>query len=168
MAQIEQLPDLAAIRPFLPLLGHAEFTLYDGNKPEHSRWLITKIDRLFYCGAQFFGAVGEQGEPIGIISVLIEPRPADLCGGWQSAEITQLAVAPERQKQGIGSQLLLQLEAALRGQQVYCVYLSTYPADFDVIAFYGKNGFMPTGIVPDVYGPGLEGKLYLRKVLANQ
>ena len=37
--------------------------------------------------------------------------------------------------------------------------------EYDVIAFYGKNGFIPVGILPDVYGPKNEGMLYMRKVI---
>lgn len=162
---IEALNDWAAIEPFLPLIGYAEFTAYNHQCSEHQQWLMTKIQRQLFCGAQFFGARDQAGTPAGAISVWLETRPSDLCGGWQSAEIQQVAVSPQQQRHGLGSQLLRTVEHWLAGQNVYCLYLATYPADFDVIAFYGKNGYLPSGCLPDVYGPSLEGKLFLRKVL---
>jgi ribosomal protein S18 acetylase RimI-like enzyme len=165
---VKVLHQLDDIEPFLPLLGHAEFSLFALENDAHRHWLLNKIDRLLYCGAQYFGIFSTHGKPLGIASVLVEPRPADLCGGWQSAEIMQIAVVETERKQGLGSYLLQAIEAHVRELRVSCLYLHTYPADFDVIAFYGKNGFMPTGLVPDFYGPGLEGKLYLRKVLAYE
>ncbi|CAH1056056.1 hypothetical protein PAECIP111894_02209 [Paenibacillus pseudetheri] len=41
----------------------------------------------------------------------------------------------------------------------------TYAEVYDVIAFYGKNGFVPVGTIPDVFGPGAEGNTILRKIL---
>ncbi|XZG69702.1 GNAT family N-acetyltransferase [Chitinibacteraceae bacterium HSL-7] len=164
---IKTLHCLDEVEPFLPLLGHAEFSLFDLANAEHRQWLTTKIDRLLYCGAQYFAIFDAQQQPLAVASVLVEPRPASLCDGWQSAELMQIAVREDQRKCGWGSQLLSAIEASVRSQRVSCLYLHTYPADYDVIAFYGKNGFMPTGLVPDFYGPGLEGKLYLRKVLAD-
>jgi hypothetical protein len=43
--------------------------------------------------------------------------------------------------------------------------MMTYAADYDVIAFYGKNGFIPVATIPDVFGPKAEGNAVLRKVL---
>jgi GNAT superfamily N-acetyltransferase len=159
---------MAAIEPFLPLIGYAEFTAYDHQRAEHQqladhqnpaaailRGTIFWRSRCHWCTCRSNFS----------LSVWLETRPSDLCGGWQSAEIQQVAVSPQHQRQGLGSQLLRTAENWLAGQNVYCLYLATYPADFDVIAFYGKSGYLPSGCLPDVYGPGLEGKLFLRKVL---
>ncbi|BCL77025.1 hypothetical protein JHS3_27610 [Jeongeupia sp. HS-3] len=162
---IRKLNTLADIEPFFPMLGYAEYSEFDLQNPAHLSWLRQRIDRLLYCGAQYFAILAEDNSPYAIASVLIDERPIELGGHWQSAELMQMAVAAELRKQGYGSQLLQYICAEMKTHRVYSLNLHTYPADYDVIAFYGKNGFMPCGLVPDHYGPELEGKLYLRKVL---
>ncbi|AOY01144.1 N-acetyltransferase [Jeongeupia sp. USM3] len=164
-AVIRELNTLAEIEPFFPMLGHAEYSALDLQNPSHRGWLRQKIDRLLYCGARYFAIQTGSNPCCGIACVLIDERPIELGGHWQSAELMQMAVADGLRKQGYGSRLLQHVCAELKTHRVYSLNLHTYPADFDVIAFYGKNGFMPCGLVPDHYGPELEGKLYLRKVL---
>lgn len=163
--RIQKLNTLADIQPFLPILGNAEFDSYSSANIDHRDWLTRRIDQRLYCGGQYFGAFGDDMQPLGAIAVQVEERPCGLLDDYLAAEIHQFAVAADQQRQGIGSALLQHLESQLRQQKVYCLYLHTYPADFSVIACYGKNGFMPVGLVPDVYGPELEGMLFLRKVL---
>jgi hypothetical protein len=43
--------------------------------------------------------------------------------------------------------------------------MMTYGEDYDVIAFYGKSGFIPVAMLPDTYGPHLEGNVFMRKLL---
>lgn len=162
---IKPLETITAIIPFMPLPGHAEFDSYNHADPAHRGWLTERIDQHLYCDTRFFGATAEDGTPLGAIAAWVEPRPPGILEDYPCAEIRQFAVAAGHRRQGIGTKLLQHLEAELRQQQVYCVYLHTYPADYDVIACYGWNGYMPTGLVPDVYGPGLEGMLFLSKVL---
>jgi ribosomal protein S18 acetylase RimI-like enzyme len=154
------------IAPFFAILGNAEFELFDENDSEHRAWLQKKIDQLLFCQTRFFGIYTEDQLIAGIASVRIDQRPPGICNNWHSAEIMQIGISTPLKKMGYGTQLLQYIESQL--DSVYCLYLHTYPADYDVIAFYGKNGFMPVGLVPDFYGPGLEGKLYLRKVLPSK
>ncbi|WP_148715732.1 GNAT family N-acetyltransferase [Chitinolyticbacter meiyuanensis] len=162
---IRTLTTLPEIKPFFPMLGHAEYSAFDLQNPSHSAWLQTRVDKLLYCGAFFFAMFSDYNRPCAIASVLIDERPIELGGHWQSAEIMQMAVSEELRKQGHGSRLIQHICMEMQKQRVYSISLHTYPADYDVIAFYGKNDFMPCGLVPDHYGPNLEGKLYLRKVL---
>ena len=162
---IKPLTTIAEIQPFFPLLGNAEFDSYDNNNAEHLAWLTSRVDQRLYCGGQYFGAFSPDLQPLGAIAVQVEARPGGLLENYLNAEIHQFAVDARQQRQGIGSSLLQYMETQLRQQKVYCMYLHTYPADYSVIACYGKNGFMPVGLVPDVYGPDLEGMLFLRKVL---
>jgi ribosomal protein S18 acetylase RimI-like enzyme len=162
---IKELFTQEEIAPFLAILGHAEFDTFNILNTEHHAWLQQKIAQLLFCQTRFFGIYTADHIEAGIASVRIEQRPPGICNNWHSAEIMQIGVASELKHQGYGTQLLQYIETQL--DSVYCLYLHTYPADYDVIAFYGKNGFMPVGLVPDFYGPALEGKLYLRKVLPS-
>ncbi|MEJ2792713.1 GNAT family N-acetyltransferase [Iodobacter sp. LRB] len=160
---IKELFNQDDIAPFFAILGNAEFELFNEKIPEHHDWLQQKTDQLLYCKTRFFGIYTVDKTAAGIASVRIDLRPPGVCNNWHSAEIMQIGVRADLKHKGYGTQLLQYIQGQL--DAVYCLYLHTYPADYDVIAFYGKNGFMPVGLVPDFYGPELEGKLYLRKVL---
>jgi hypothetical protein len=41
----------------------------------------------------------------------------------------------------------------------------TYASDYTVVTFYGRNGYVPRGVVPNVYGQKLDGMLYMSKAL---
>jgi aminoglycoside 6'-N-acetyltransferase I len=97
--------------------------------------------------------------------------------GW---EIHPLVVAPDRQRQGIGSALLSRLEARAKREGVSTFFLgsdddyggtSLFDADLwpDVLsraaavevtkrghalAFYRRHGYVVVGVLPDVNGPG--------------
>jgi aminoglycoside 6'-N-acetyltransferase I len=94
-------------------------------------------------------------------------------------ELHPLVVAPDRQRQGIGTRLLARLEAAARDAGALTLWLATdddfggtnlYGVDLypDVLAhlarlaptaghpftFYCARGFSVTGVLPDATGPG--------------
>ncbi|WP_176706688.1 GNAT family N-acetyltransferase [Paenibacillus hemerocallicola] len=74
------------------------------------------------------------------------------------AELLQIGVSRGCKRSGSGTKLLRHAEEVVRSRWAYCLFIMTYAEDCDVIAFYGKNGFVPVATLPDVYGPGLEGK----------
>ncbi|WP_449603560.1 hypothetical protein [Paenibacillus sp. Marseille-Q9583] len=65
----------------------------------------------------------------------------------------------------MGGILLQHVEEVVKSRGAYCLLMLTYAEDYDVIAFYGKNGFVPVATIPDVFGPGAEGNTILRKIL---
>ena len=61
------------------------------------------------------------------------------------SEILNLAVEPESRRQGIASVLLAAALAASRAAGAKSVYLEVRESNAGAIAFYGRNGFEPTG-----------------------
>ncbi|MCB0077495.1 MAG: GNAT family N-acetyltransferase [Anaerolineales bacterium] len=77
----------------------------------------------------------------------------------EQAELSWLAVDPDAQGRGLGSQLLTQLEASLRSWGVTTLRLNTIPADHEAIfdatnAFYRQRGFDVEARHDDYYGHG--------------
>jgi GNAT superfamily N-acetyltransferase len=152
---------------FYELMGEVEYSLYNMGNKKHLEWLEKRIDRLYYSGAKFFGGFDEVGSPVGIITILIDEAPEGINDGFNSCEVIEMGVIKGIRNKGYGSQLLKHAEKYAKGKSVYCMYMHTYAGDYDVIAFYGKNGFVPVGMLPDVYGPKNEGMIYLRKVITR-
>jgi GNAT superfamily N-acetyltransferase len=150
---------------FYELMGEVEYSLFSTKNEKHIKWLKKRIDRLYYSGADFFGGFNDVGQPLGIITILIDEAPEGINDGYNSCEVIEMGISKEARNKGYGSLLLNYAEEYAKSQNVYCMYMHTYAADYDVIAFYGKNGFVPVSMLPDVYGPKNEGMLYLRKVI---
>lgn len=150
---------------FYELIGEVEYSLFSIKNEKHIEWLKKKIDRLYYSGVNFFGGFNDVGEPLGIIAILIDEPPEGINNSYNSCEVIQMGTSKEVRNRGYGSKLLNYAEEYAKHKNVYCMYMHTYAADYDVIAFYGKNGFIPVGMLPDVYGPKNEGMLYMRKVI---
>ncbi|BBH24505.1 hypothetical protein Back11_58500 [Paenibacillus baekrokdamisoli] len=154
------------IEPFLDILAELEHVNLDRSNPNHEQWLRRKIGSLFSRGTMFFVYQDPLDEQLyGIISVLHEEAPEGISALGARAEVMQMGVSKDSRRRGIGSLLLQHVEKVSRGRGVYCLLMMTYAEDYDVIAFYGKNGFIPVANLPDVYGPNLEGNVFLRKVL---
>ncbi len=134
---------------------------FDHSNPDHTAWLERRIARRIGAGVQFFGLFGEDGAPIGLSGLLIADHP--MFAGH--SELTNLGVFASHRGQGHGSALLDHAEEVSREAGVYCMYITTYAADVDVIAYYGKRGFAPVATLPDLNGPGDEGQIYMRKIL---
>jgi len=154
------------IEPYLDLLAEVEHTGLNRNHPDHERWLRRRISSFYARGAEFFA----YHDPLnsgcyGILSVLHEPAPEGIEALGARAEVLQIGVSRGARRNGAGSLLLAHAESYARKRGAYCLFVMTYAGDYDVIAFYGKNGFVPAAALPDVYGPRLEGNLFLRKIL---
>ena len=152
--------------PYLPLLAEVEHSKLDLSNPEHERWLRRRMHRHYQRGALFY-AYHDDGEEdaYGIIAVLHEDAPQGIDMWGARAEVLDIGVSKGHRRKGIGSKLLQHAEEIARDKGAYCLFMMTYAADYDVIAFYGKNGFIPVATIPDVFGPGLEGNAVLRKVI---
>lgn len=150
---------------FYELMGEVEYSLFKMGNKKHLEWLEKRIDRLYYSGAKFFGGFDETGSTVGIITILIDEAPEGINDGFNSCEVIEMGVIKGIRNKGYGSQMLKHAEKYAKEKSVYCMYMHTYAGDYDVIAFYGKNGFVPVGMLPDVYGPKNEGMIYMRKVI---
>jgi ribosomal protein S18 acetylase RimI-like enzyme len=127
-------------------------------------WIETKLKKLEASGSEFIGLYEEQ-KLIGYATILIEDRPSAACDGYGACELMQIGIKEEYRNRGYGSKILEYIEHYLQSKKVYCLYMHTYASDYSVVAFYGRNGYIPRGVVPDVYGPNLDGMLYMSKAL---
>lgn len=155
---------LKELDPIMDLILFAELETLSMDNPEDEAWIRKKMSRLEASGAEFYGAYLKD-EIIGFATIIVEDRPDGACSGYGAAELLQIGIRNEYRNHGYGSHILSHIEEELRQRKVYSIYLHTYAEDYDVIAFYGKNSYIPRGVVPDVYGPNLEGMLYLSKTL---
>jgi len=47
------------------------------------------------------------------------------------------------------------------------IFVKTYAADTHTIFFYGRNGFFPISIIPELNGNNDEGTIVMRKKIRN-
>ena len=154
--------------PFYGLMGEIECgSLFEPDNPRHLEWLKKRVSIHYYRGTRFFALLNDENEPLGIVSVLIEEGAQGVKYQAQSSELTAIGIFPQHRRQGLGSVLLKHAEDFSREFGVYTMYMSTYAAAYDVIAFYGKNGYVPVATLPDVHGPGREGIVFMRKILVK-
>ncbi len=140
---------------------------FDGSKESHVQWLRRRVAVHYFRGTRFF-ALEEDGTPIGFAAVLVEP-PLDGAPCFaQYSELLDIGLLPEHRGKGHGRRLLAHAEVFARESDAYCLYMATYARNHDRVAFYGKSGFTPVATLPDVFGPGDEGRIYMRKILREQ
>lgn len=68
-----------------------------------------------------------------------------------AAEIETFAVAPDRQRQGIGSKLFVNLLAAVKMRGASVVYLEVRPSNAPAIRLYERFGFRLVSRIEDFY-----------------
>ena len=78
------------------------------------------------------------------------------------ADMMNLAVHPDFRMQGIATELVERLVAALRENGVYCLTLEVRVSNFQAIALYTKLGFLQIGKRPNYYSHPKEDALILR------
>ncbi|WP_409344437.1 GNAT family N-acetyltransferase [Paenibacillus sp. MBLB4367] len=155
----------SAFAPFFGLMAEIEHTKLNIANPNHAEWLQRKIRLHYLRGVKFFAYYIDGERPAGLVAVLHEEAPEGIPALGMRAEVLDIGVYPEYRRQGYGSVLLQYAENYLRDKGVYCMFMMAYAEDYDVIAFYGKNGFVPVATLPDTYGPQWEGNVFLRKLL---
>lgn len=99
-------------------------------------------------------AAFDDSEVIGVIVARFE---------YQALEVTQLAVQKNYRKQGIGSQLLNEVERLAKARGVLNVTLTTQ--DFQGTSFYEEQGYQLYGQLVDMPRAG-ESRFYFYKTLA--
>ena len=134
---------------------------FDKSNPEHVEWLKQKIAVRYFEGTHFYGLFLEDGTPVALAGLLIN----ESLFGPNSSELKDIGTYKEFRRQGYASELLKYCEQVSQENNVYCMFMCTYAREYDTIAFYGKNGFVPVAHIPDVHGPDDEGNLYMRKRL---
>lgn len=149
--------------PFFGLMAEIECgSHFDQSNPEHIEWLNYKIRSRYASGTRFFASYSDDGEPVGFAALQLE---TSLHSEWTNGELVDIGIFPQHRRNGYGSMLLEFAEDLARQQKCYALFIQTYAADHWVIAFYGKNGYIPVATLPDTNGPGDEGTVWMRKVL---
>lgn len=152
------------IEPYMDLLAEVEHVQLDRKNPSHERWLRKRIRGYEERGAKFFAYHDPHDkERYGIVTVLHEEAPEGIDSLGARAEVLNIGVNRQARRSGVGSILLKIAEQYARRRGAYCLFLMTYAEDYDVIAFYGKNGYVPVATLPDVYGSNLEGNVFCVK-----
>ncbi len=91
--------------------------------------------------------MAEGGEANGMILAIPEPDDA------RAVELKAVAVAPERQGQGVGSRMLRAVLDELRARGVRRVIVGTANAGIGQLAYYQKAGFRLVRIERDFFSP---------------
>lgn len=152
--------------PFYDLMAEVECgNHFNADNPDHIKWLKKRISIYYYRGTRFFAMFDETGIPLGVCGVLIEEGAEGVNCQAQKSELVAIGISKEHRRKGLGSVLLKYAEDFSKNAGVYCMFMSTYAAAYNVIAYYGKNGYTPVATLPDIHGPGNEGMVYMRKIL---
>lgn len=134
---------------------------FEFDNPEHIDWLRQKIAVRYFEGTRFYGLFLDDGTPVSLAGLLINESLFEP----NNSELKDIGTYRQFRKQGYGSQLLAYCEEISKDNNVYCMYMCTYAREYNNIAFYGKNGFVPVANLPDIHGAGDEGQVYMRKRL---
>jgi ribosomal-protein-alanine N-acetyltransferase len=70
----------------------------------------------------------------------------------EDAHVTNLAVAPERRRQGVGRRLMVELIAAVVARGARHLTLEVRPGNTAARALYTSLGLAPVGVRPGYYG----------------
>ena len=141
---------------------------FDFANPRHNAWLKRRITAHFSRGARFFAVFQENGQPIGFAGLLTNEPLDNTVDFGRSAELLEIGVLAEYRGQGYGKMLIEHAEKLARESGAYCLYIVTYVRDYRNIAFYGHHGYIPVATLPDVNGPGDDGNVYMRKIIAEK
>jgi ribosomal protein S18 acetylase RimI-like enzyme len=100
------------------------------------------------------------GEPIGV--VYLGPNPLTN-RAW---DLWMIAVVPDRQGQGVGSELLRFAEGHARAGsgQLLIIETSSQPKYDATRAFYRQHGYIEVGCIPDFYADGDNKAIYSKRI----
>lgn len=149
---------------FFSLVAEVEFgDHFDKNNPEHVALLNNVIGKNEAAGCEIFGYYDENdGRPLGFITTVVYRH---LHTSKAECEVLEIGVVKGFRGKGYGSRLLEYIEHHHNNGQIYCILVKTYAGSFDVVHFYGRNGYVPVSVIPDTQGPDDEGTLVMRKPL---
>ena len=79
------------------------------------------------------------------------------------ADMMNLAVVPDRRREGIGDELVSQLVKALKDRDAYSLTLEVRASNQPALGLYERKGFVQVGRRPNYYREPKEDALILRK-----
>ena len=163
---IKQIDEKEFVGKFFTLMAEVECgDHFDPSNASHTKWVRKRIAIHYFRGTCFYAYYLDDKTPIGFVAVLIDKGLEDVQCFGQYTELLDIAIFPKYQGKGYGTKLLKHAETVSREADAYCMYISTTATNYDIIAFYGKNGFVPVATMPDVHGPNEEGNVWMRKIL---
>ncbi len=165
---IHEVPEAEFVETFFDLMAEVECgPHFNPSNQAHVRWVRRRIAVHYFRGARFFALRLDDVAPIGFSAVLVEEALEGVSSSpfGHYSELLDIALLPAHRGMGHGQELLVHSELFARQAGAYCMYANTYAKNHDRIAFYGRSGFVPVATLPDVYGPGDEGRVCMRKLL---
>ena len=129
---------------------------------------IAALEQLCFSHPWSVSAIeGELSNPLSLWIVAIDGDTVAGYVGSQSvmgeADMMNLAVTPDRRREGIGEALVNTLVEHLKRQDVYSLTLEVRASNAGAIGLYRKLGFTQTGRRPNYYSSPREDALILRK-----
>jgi ribosomal protein S18 acetylase RimI-like enzyme len=104
---------------------------------------IDVVQKYLQTGTVFVGQ--ENGT---IVAVAVLDRDSE----GKDVELKNLSVAEDRQGQGLGRQMLAHvLDHAAKTEKATRVVVGTGNSTFQALAFYQRNGFRITGVIPNFF-----------------
>ena len=165
---IRELAEQEFTETFFDLMAEVECgPHFRPNNEAHVKWVRRRIAVHYFRGARFFALQLADGTHAGFSAVFVEEalEGASSSPFGHYAELLDIGLLPEYRGTGRGRELLIHSEGYARDAGASCMYANTYAKNHDQIAFYGRSGFVPVACLPDVYGPGDEGRICMRKRL---
>lgn len=128
---LEDIDEVSHMEELIFTMPWSSNSFYDAVKNRNMLFVVSEHEQhiLGYCGMQF---VLDEGE------------------------ITNVAVEPSYQKQGIGEKMLTYLLAEAKKMEVTKIVLEVRVSNFHAIHLYEKLGFQKDGIRKDLYEKPLE------------
>ncbi len=129
----------------------------------HTDMLGNRVNAYFDNGCEVFGYYEKDtGELTGYIMTVVKRGLLS-----NDCEILEIGVKNQFRGKGYASELLKFVEAHHSKDQLHRIVVQTYAADFEVIHFYGKNGFVPISVISGTNGPLDEGTIVMRKSISD-
>lgn len=84
---------------------------------------------------------------------------------FEEAHITNVAVAPEYRKAGVGRALMEELERAARQKKATRILLEVRPSNVAALALYREFGYLTSGLRKEYYSDNNEDAIVMTKLL---
>ena len=123
------------------------------------------LNELSRSDSLFYKATSGDGPCLGF--VLARLIPAVNPGTGQDAEIYNIGVAPDKQRQGIGTILMKDFLDECRKRSVRAVWLEVRSGNFRATAFYSKHEFQVVTVRTGFYRSPVEDAIVMRSRLYN-
>lgn len=163
---IHEIDEAAMRTTYFPLLGEIEWSRYfKPDNPHHVEWLSNRLTCYLTRGARYYACHRDDGTAVGIFGLILEKAVPEIPWTGHKAELVDIGVYAEYRRQGYGTQMLAHAEGIAQSRGYPCIDLLTSAPDPRAVHFYVKNGYVPTAVIPDAYGPGTWSELWMRKML---